>query len=1451
MLQKIIAFSIRQKLIVAIFTLVLVVCGVYSLTRLPIDAVPDITNNQVQVVTVSPSLAAQEIEQFITYPVEQAMATIPGIVDIRSVSRFGLSVLTVVFDDDVDQYLARQQVQERISIAREEIPEGMGAPEMMPMTTGLGEIYQYMIRPKKGFEDKYDATELRSIQDWIVRRQLLGTPGVADVSSFGGFLKQYEVAIDPDKLRSMNIGVNDVFDALHRNNENTGGAYIERQPAAYYIRAEGLVESIEDIENVVVKNNTGGAPVLIRDIATVQIGHAIRYGALTYNQHKEVVGAIVLMLKGENSSRVIASVKDKIEKISATLPEGLEIAPFLDRTKLVNNAIDTVTHNLLEGALIVIFVLVVLLGNVRAGIIVASVIPLSMLFAVCLMNLFGVSGNLMSLGAIDFGLIVDGAVIIVESTLFYLAENHAGQTLDKKEMDKVAGLSASRIMSAAAFGQIIILIVYLPLLALTGIEGKMFKPMAQTVVFAILGAFILSLTYVPMMSAWFLNRKIKAGHGISDKIIHGIRRAYDPMLHFVLRYRRAVLWTVLTLFALSLMLFTRLGGEFIPSLDEGDFAVEVRLRTGTSLTQTVKVTQQAADILLRDFPEVEQVVGKIGSSEIPTDPMPVEACDLMIILKHRDEWVTADNKDELAEKMRQQLAAIPGVDFGFQQPIQMRFNELMTGAKQDVVLKIYGEDLETLSEQAAKLSAIAGKVEGAKDIYVEKVTGLPQIMVRYNRAAIAKYGLSIADVNQTLRTAFAGEVAGRVYEGERKYDLALRFQQQNRQDITDVENVMISTKNGFQVPLTEVANVEVRLGPNQIQRDNARRRIIVAFNVRGRDVSSIVEELQQKIGKQMKLPPGYNITYGGAFENLEAAKSRLGIAVPLSLLMIFALLYFTFHSVKYGVLIFTAIPLSAIGGIIALWLRDMPFSVSAGVGFIALFGVAVLNGIVLITEFNRLKKEGMEDVYTRVLLGTAVRLRPVIMTATVASLGFLPMALSNGSGAEVQRPLATVVIGGLVSATMLTLLVLPVLYIYFEKGMKPPKFKPAATLILLLILGAALPAASQQRVSLQQAVDKALQQHPGVKARELAVKREEVLKGAVADFSKTELNAQIGQNNSIKQDQLFSISQTIPFPSTIGANNRYNKERIKGEQDALQLTKTALAYEVKKAYLQLQYLHAQQRLLFFQDSLYQQFVTIAALKVKTGESAKLESLTAETQRMESRNALQNLEAEKLVWYRQLAGLLQEKDKFVIADTTFTALNWQNSDDSLLNNPQMLWQQQQVKIAAAGLRAEKTKVLPDITLGYFNQSLIGYQNTDGVDQYYDGGRRFQGVQFGLSVPLWWKPYAARSKAAAIYQQAEVQRSVQLQTQLAVQWQQDYETLLKQQRQLSYYDKAALPQARLMIAQAQLAYREGEIGYMQFWQHLQQSVTIERNYLDALLQHNQAVLALRQLNGTIIN
>lgn len=1038
MFQKLIHFSIKNKLVIGVMTIVLIVWGAYSLSQLPFDSTPDITNNQVQVITQAPSLGAQEVEQYITTPIEMALANVPDIVERRSISRSGLSVITLVFKESADVYWAREQVNQALKEAEELLPSGKATVGMAPITTGLGEIYHYTIRPAAGYEDKYSLSDIRTIQDWVVRKQLAGTEGVAEVSGWGGFVKQYEVAVDAARLASHGVTLPEIYEALAANNENTGGSYIEKNSNQYFIRGIGMVENLEDIGKIPVRT-VGGVPVLVRDVADVRIGSATRYGAVTRNGEGEVVAGITLMLKGENFQKVIKNVKERIDQIQKSLPEGVVIESFIDRTQLVNRVTHTITKNLIEGGLIVVLILVLFLGNLRAGLIVASVIPLSMLFAFGMMKTFGVSGNLMSLGAIDFGLIVDGAVIIVEAVCHHIAVNkrlYGGRPLNQHEMDEEVYYSASKIRKSAAFGEIIIMIVYLPLLTLGGIEGKLFRPMAMTIFFAILGAFILSLIYVPMATALFLSKKSDHKPNISDRMMNKLHRWYRPVLTFCLNRKVALISVMVALFGGSLWLFSRLGGEFIPNLEEGDFAVEISMAQGTSLSQMVKSTTLAEKILKEQFPEIKQAVTRIGSAEIPTDPMPVERADMLISLVPKKEWTSARTKDELMDKMEEALSVIPGMEAEMSQPIQMRNNELITGIKQDVAVMIYGNDLNVLSANAKKVASLIKDVKGVSEPQVEKVHGLPQIQVEYDRDRLAKFGISVAAANDVLAGAFAGKVAGNVFEDDRRFDLIVRMGEDTRNDIDAVRNLYLPLPGGGVVPLSQVADISLKDAPAQVTHDNGQRRIYVGFNVRGRDVKSTVEEIQDILDREFKLPAGYYYTYGGQFQNLKEATDRLSVAVPVALLLILLLLYATLKNVRETLFVFSAIPLSLIGGIVALWLRGMPFSISAGVGFIALFGVAVLNGIVLVGQFNAFEKEGVADVRRRVMDGCELRLRPVIMTALVASFGFLPMALSHGDGAEVQRPLATVVIGGLLTATILTLVVLPAIYELFTKKSK-------------------------------------------------------------------------------------------------------------------------------------------------------------------------------------------------------------------------------------------------------------------------------------------------------------------------------------------------------------------------------------------------------------------------------
>ncbi|MBP6416977.1 MAG: CusA/CzcA family heavy metal efflux RND transporter [Bacteroidia bacterium] len=1431
MLNKIIHFSIHHKLVIGLMTLALIIWGAWSAAKLPLDAVPDITNNQVQIITLTPTLAAQETEQLVTYPIEQSLANLPDLEEMRSISRFGLSVITVVFHDDIDIYFARQLINEKLKEAEEKIPKGIGTPELAPVSTGLGEIYQYVIHPKKGAENKYSAMDLRTMQDWIVARQLYGTKGVAEVNSFGGLLKQYEVAVNPYRLKGMNVTIAEIFSALEKNNENTGGAYIDKKPNAYFIRGVGLLGSMDDINNTVIKK-VNDIPILIRDVAEVKLGNAVRYGSVTFNGEKEVVGGIVMMLKGANSAAVVERVKAKMEIIKKAIPEDVEIEAYADRTSLVNRAVGTVKTNLIEGALIVLLVLILFLGNLRAGLIVASAIPLSMLFALGMMNVFGVSANLMSLGAIDFGLIVDGAVIIVEATLHFLVVKHVAGKLTQKQMDEAVEGSAKKMMSSAAFGQIIILIVYLPILSLQGIEGKMFRPMAQTVGFAILGALILSLTYIPMMSALFLSKKVSHKKNIADKMMDLFQRGYAPLIRWAIKMKYAVVGGAVALLAVALFFFGRMGGEFIPQLQEGDYAFHCILPQGTSLTQSVETSMQASRII-KSFPEVEMVVGKTGSAEVPTDPMPPEASDLIIKLKPKSQWTTTKDYTKLSEMMIEKLEVIPGVFFEASQPIQMRFNELMTGVRQDVAIKIFGENIDTLAILAPQVARIVQSVKGATEPQVERTTGLPQITIQYDRAKIAGYGLNIEDINHTISTAFAGEAAGVIFENERKFDLVVRLDSASRTSIDDVSNLFVATTDGNQIPLSQVATVSFKEGPAQISREEGKRRIVVGFNVKDRDVASVVKEIQEKLNVAKILPTGYYYTYGGTFENLQEASARLKIAVPVALALIFLLLYFTFGSMKEAALIFTAIPMSAIGGVFALLLRGMPFSISAGVGFIALFGVAVLNGIVLISTFNQLEKDGIKDIIQRVIEGTKIRLRPVLMTAMVASLGFIPMALSSGAGAEVQKPLATVVIGGLITATFLTLVVLPLLYIIFSSKRKP-KMKPVTTVIagiVLLCLSNNVQAQqpSAKRVSITEAITLAKNN------LQYEINNQQISKGQAQKKTATALpkTGVFAENEDFRPSDnkgilKIGLSQSVAWPGLYKAQKNLYGEQLKYYQANTAAIEIDIKRDVRTVYYQLWYLQDKQQLYHRLDSIYKSLSNAAILKVKTGDSPGLDSIAANVRMSELQALLIQMSNEIQIQQQSLMQLVNTNELMLPVMMPLEKLSMPGiANDSI--HPVLALQSQTVNIANAGIGVIKNENKPEFAGRFFSQRLWGAKDP------------FTGFSVSAAFPLFganaYRNKVKVAQADMAVQQKQYDYDKQLLTTRQLQMQQE---VGKNKSMLSFYETTGLRQADEIIKAASLAYRAGEISFAELSQFLTQAIEIQKNYLENLNGYNQSVI-----------
>ncbi|TAG23949.1 MAG: CusA/CzcA family heavy metal efflux RND transporter [Cytophagia bacterium] len=1459
MIDSLIFFSIKNKLIVTLCIVALIGWGGFSLTQLPVDAVPDITTNQIQILTPTPTLAAQEVEQFITTPLELSMANIPNVTEIRSVSKQGLSVITLVFKDDADILQAKQWVSEQLVTVSRDIPAEFGKPAIAPLTTGLGEIYQYTIVPKKGYETRYDLTELRSIQDWIVKRQLAGIEGVIETSSFGGFVKQYEVSVNPERLRALNVTIGELFETLQTSNANTGGSYIEKADQAYFIRGEGVVKTVADIENSVVRTQAG-VPLLIKDVATVRFGHAMRFGALTRNGQSEVVGGVVLMLKGANSAETVGRVKERVAQIQKSLPEGLRIEPFIERTKLINKTISTVTENLLLGGLIVVFVLVLLMGSLRAGLIAASVIPLAMLFTIGMMKTFGISANLMSLGAIDFGVIVDGAVIIVEAIVYRFQQQppppappapDGGAVLNSPigVRGAIVYETARKIRHSAAFGEIIILMVYLPILSLVGIEGKMFRPMALTVGFAIFGAFVLSLTYVPMVCAVFLGTKSDVHWAISEKILNALYKVYEPAIRFSLRFPKSILAATLALFVVCLFIFGKLGGEFIPTLDEGDLAIDFRTAPGTSLTRTVEASLEAHRALLKHFPEVKQIVGRIGASEIPTDPMPIEMVDQMINMKDISDWTNAKNRDEMSEKMAEVIAReVPGTTVEMTQPIQMRFNEMITGVRSDVVVKIYGNDLDLLFERANACVPFINQVTGVASVRVEQLVGLPQISIDYDRAKMAQYGLKITDANRLVRAAFAGETAGTVYEAERRYDLVVRLDSSFRKDIENVRQLHVPLPNGGGVPLSQIAKIDYKQAPAQISHDNTRRRITLGIAVRGRDVESVVNDIQRSIEAQVKLPSGYYYTYGGAFQNLQEAKKRLTVAVPIALFLIFVLLYFTFNSFKESLLIFTAVPLSAIGGILALWARDLPFSISAGVGFIALFGVAVLNGIVLIAYLKELEEEGsVANLKARIMKAVQVRFRPVIMTATVASLGFLPMALSTSGGAEVQRPLATVVIGGILSATLLTLIVLPILYEItspparaayrpdggVQKG-KGGRGKIEGSKGLFFILFLVVNQAFGQTISLPVAVEMAAKNNGNLQATQLEIGARRALIPVAFDLPRTNVDVLMGQIQNRPLDYTASVMQAFAPRSVYKAQERLLQSQVGLAEKQYVLSKNEVTFRVKEQYYQLLYLYQLSSWLRSQNVVYTNAAKAAQLRFQTGETNRLEAMALETRQRETQNRLAATLSDLAVGYRQLQALLFSNEPFQI-DTLMPLKRPITSNLAVFiadDNALVGLLKQQTEVSRQLTETEQQRQKPDWRVGVANQS---------IEQRLG----FTYLQGGIGIPLFTKAQKARVEAAKIGQKVAEKQQNNAAVQLEAIWQALQQELTKYQNSLNYYEQSALPQADLLLQTALKNFNAGEIDYVEFFQNTQQAGQIREGHWATLLNYSLVVIQMEKL------
>lgn len=1431
MFKAIVHFSIQKKLFVGLTTLFLLLGGIYAMMTLPIDAVPDITNNQVQIVTVSPTLAPQEVEQLITMPIEIAMSNIMNVEEIRSVSRFGLSLVTVVFKESVPTLDARQLINEQIQTVAGEIPTELGTPELMPITTGLGEIYQYVLSVEPGYEEKYDAMELRTIQDWIVKRQLSGIPGIVEINSFGGYLKQYEVAVDPDALYSLNITIGEVFEALNRNNQNTGGSYIEKINKAYYIRSEGMIGKIKDIERIVITNR-GGIPIHISDVGSVRFGSAKRFGAMTKDGEGECVGGIAMMLKGANANVVTKELEARVERVQKMLPEGVRVEPYLNRSELVDRNISTVIRNLIEGALIVFIVLIIFLGNVRAGLIVASVIPLAMLFAFILMRVFGVSANLMSLGAIDFGIVVDGSIVILEGMLAHIYSRRLmGRTLSAEEMDREVEAGAGHVARSATFAVLIILIVFFPLLTLTGIEGKYFTPMAKTLVFCIIGALILSLTYVPMMASLFLKRTISSKPTFADRFFGKLNGVYRRTLHFCLRHIWGTIACSFAALAVSLFLFTRLGAEFIPTLDEGDFAMQMTLPAGSSLTHSIELSKQAEETLMKNFPEIKHVVAKIGTAEVPTDPMAVEDADIMIVMKPFKEWTSASSRAEMVEKMKASLEPITGAEFNFSQPIQLRFNELMTGAKADIAIKLYGEDMAELYKKAKEASLFVEQVPGAADVIVEQAMGLPQLVVHYDRAKIARYGMNIEELNTIIRTAYAGEAAGVVFENERRFDLVLRLDNDKVADL-NLDKLFVRTAEGIQIPVSEVATIGLVNGPLQINRDATKRRIVIGVNVRDADIQKVVRTIQETLDKHIKLEPGYYFEYGGQFENLQNAIDTLTIVIPVALSLILLLLFFAFKSVTYSLVVFSTVPLSLIGGILALWLRGLPFSISAGVGFIALFGVAVLNGILMINHFNNLRKQTKYQMTTNRILakGCPHLLRPVFLTGLVASLGFVPMAIAKSAGAEVQRPLATVVIGGLIVSTILTLIIIPVFYRLVNSSAAWKRQRWLKRLLpFLLFLGILFPTHAQQTVSLEEAVTIALENHPRLKTAMASIERSRASRGESWEVSPTTFNYSWGQiNGETRNDNQMEITQSLGSLLTPFYKNALVNRQVTTGEYYRDLVKKEITAEVKRAWAYYQYA-------FHLCALYKEQIEWAGrlrkasqLRYEQGDITLLERNMSSTLVADLQTRLSQAEEELQLATRRFSWTCYSDSPLLPMDTTLVLFPARVAEiapsDIHLNYFRSVADEKK-----AMLRIERSRFFPELSVGYVRQKIAPLS---GLDSW----------MVGISFPVLFFPQHSRVRQAKLdsyIARTEAESNIR---QLNNKVEELSVALRKEGEHIRYYTTGALPEAEALLKSATVQFKENETDITQFVQSLNAAREIRRGYIEAVYAYNISALEL---------
>ncbi|MFN3951641.1 MAG: CusA/CzcA family heavy metal efflux RND transporter [Thermaurantimonas sp.] len=1431
MIRKIIQFCVFNPVLVLSGVILLIVWGLWSMVQLPLDAVPDITNNQVQIVTFSPALSAEEVEFFVTAPVERKLANLPGILELRSITRYGLSVITVVFKDNIDILRCRQLVSEQLNILGDEIPAEYGKPEMLPITTGLGEIYQYVLKVDPSYINQYTLYDLRTIHDWVVKKYLSGVEGIIDISSLGGYVKQYEIAYKPERLHQLNLSVDDLINAVSSNNASTGSGYVTAGDNAVYLKSDGRARSELDLQRIPLSMN-GPSVVLLSHVANVRTGHAMRYGATTMDGKGEVVGGITMMLKDQSSSKVLKNIHERIEKIQQLLPPGISIEPFLDRSDLINRTILTVVKNLTEGALIVIVVLVLFLGSFKAAVITSSIIPLSMLFAFGLMRFFGVSANLMSLGAIDFGIIVDGAVIVTEGVIHFFELRKPGiQPSSIQNFRRDLSNHTADIYSKAVFGVLIILLVLLPVLSFEGVEGKMFQPMVLTVSFALIGSFILSITYVPMLCALWLkptDRQIP----LSATLHQRLENLYIRYLSKVLGNTKLVISAVVILFAVSVSVLLRRGAEFIPSLEEGDLALQMLIEPGSSLEKMIETTTAAERLLMEKFPEIKHVVSKIGAPEVPTDPMAIEEADVMILLKPKNYWVSARSKDGLVEAMKRHLeTTLSGVQMEFSQPIQLRFNELLSGSKSDITIKVMGEDREVLNQIAAEIYKIASATQGAADVKLEKNSGLPIRVFEINRQMAAATNIQINQINTAIQSMVAGVTVNQLYENERKFDVVVRM------DCPSAGHLpmhLIPVKgNSSSVPLSNLVYTKEVDGIRQISRERGMRKVEVGINIRGRDINSVIGEIDKKVRENILLPPGVMLDYGGQFENLQSAISRLSLVLPVILFIIFVLLYLAFNSLYIAVLVFSVVPMASIGGIFSLLIRDMPFSISAAIGFIALFGVAVLNGVVLLAVIiDRMKQPSTDNDVKKILIeACASRLRPVLMTGTVASLGFLPMAVSTSAGAEVQRPLATVVIGGLVTATFLTLFVLPSAFYLFKYGGRKMSLAAPAILALLLVQPAESHAQKIIRsISLAEAIELGLKNNPLVRGSSTDIDIARLEKSIALDPGSTSAMITYGQINFARNDYNIEILQNIQSIGRQIASYKRAEIALTLSNNRLQLAEKTLKRQVTALWYQ--WLFAKWTLKLYEQEDYQyQSMRPALEALKANSSLKPLDIMLLENRFKEVSLRSNLIAGQMARLsgelKSLIGLPAE----IELEPSDSVVSFHFVIDSLALSYTHLQNLELVQsLARSNYLIQKQSFFPDLQIGYFNQSLEGF-------------RGFQGIMMGIQIPLVPHATLARIKQSRYEWQKAKELSDYRKNELQNTLFTLMESILDLQNQLREYSEFQKTFSQQMRSTAYSEFRKGSISVFEFLQSLSQSVSTEINYLNILLQYQ---LLLNELN-----